>query len=374
MKIICVTWWVYSGLGKGIAGASIGRLMKSAWYTVGMVKIDPYLHVDAGTMNPYSHGEVFVTDDGAETDLDLGHYERFLSINMTEECSITSWKVYQDILTRERNGEFLGQNVQVIPHITDNIKQRIAKVWNNYDITIVEIGGTVWDIESPAFFEALRQMKREIGKENICYVHLAPIVYIPWSGEEKTKPLQHSITALRQTGIQPDILICRNARPLGEWVRRKLSMLCDIDEEAIFTGDQVQSIYEVPMNFATQWLHTIVAEKLNLDMSQFDLTDWKRRVHNIVHPEKHITIALIWKYNEMWDADLSVMEALKHAWANHSCRITIQSIQPTALEWEDRKVILDQYKAEWKLHGILIPWGFGSRWTEWMMCASWPSL
>lgn len=181
-----------------------------------MVKIDPYLHVDAGTMNPYSHGEVFVTDDGAETDLDLGHYERFLSVDMSSDNSITSGKVYRDVINRERNGEFLGQNVQVIPHITDNVKKRIMKVAVQYDITIVEIGGTVGDIESPAFFESMRQMKREIGRDNICYVHLAPIVYIPGSDEEKTKPIQHSITALRVTGIQPDVLICRNKKPLGE--------------------------------------------------------------------------------------------------------------------------------------------------------------
>lgn len=368
-KIIVVTWWVYSWLGKWIAGASIWRLLVSAWYTVTMVKMDPYLHVDAGTMNPYSHGEVFVTDDGAETDLDLWHYERFLDSRMTAHNSITSWKIYMDVLTRERKWEFLGQNVQVVPHITDAIKKQVRECGEWYQVVIAEIGWTVWDIESPAFFEAMRQLRRDVGEHNIMYIHLAPIVYIPGSNEEKTKPIQHSVKELRQTWIYPDALIVRAVDPLSDAIKQKLSVMCDIDYDAIIEWLQVQSIYQVPLMFFQQNFHKVIERRLGLPMKQCNLTKWSDRVNQIINPSHQITIGLVWKYTELGDCDISVMEALKHAGAAHSCRVKIVPIHPELLEWDDRESVISQQIKNYDISWILVPGWFGSRGTQGMINA-----
>lgn len=372
MRVICITWGVYSSLGKGIAAASLWRLLKSSGYKVAMIKMDPYLHVDAGTMNPYAHGEVFVTDDGAETDLDLWHYERFLWDELTADHSITSGKIYWEVITKEREGAYLWQNVQVIPHVTNTIKDKIRAVYDRTqaDVVIVEIGGTVGDIESPAFYEAMRQMKKDPDVQHICYIHLAPIVYLPQTNEPKTKPLQHSVRDLRQTGIYPDVLLCRTQHPLDDALRNKIAAMCDIDIDSIFEGVQVASIYEVPLHFYDQWLHTLVARKVWLDTSDVDLTDWRWRVENILRPTVPLRIGLVGKYTELSDADLSVMEALKHACAAHAVDLSIEPLHPEYLEQQDDGDAYIRHLAEsGALDAIVVPGGFGARGTEGMITA-----
>jgi CTP synthase len=372
MKILCITGGVYSSLWKGITAASIGRLLKACGHKIAMIKMDPYLHVDAGTMNPYAHGEVFVTDDGAETDLDLGHYERFLWDTLTANNSITSWKIYRELITKERQGAYIGQNVQVIPHVTNMIKEKIYKVGNDAqaDVVIVEIGGTVWDIESPAYYEAMRQMKRDPEVSHICYVHLAPIVYLPDTLEPKTKPLQHSVRDLRQTGIYPDVLLCRTQYPLEESLKEKIAALCDIDTDALFEGRQLETIYQVPLDYYEQWLHGHIGRKLDLDTTTIDLEDWKRRVHNILHPKQPVRVWLVGKYTQLRDADFSVIEALKHAAAQAAAKLEIIPLHPEDIEkMEDGDWYIAKLYASGGIDAIVVPWWFGARWTEGMITA-----
>jgi CTP synthase len=368
-KLIVITGGVYSGLGKGIAGASIGKLLKASRHSVTMIKCDPYLHVDAGTMNPYSHGEVFVCEDGTETDLDLWHYERFIDTNMSANNSVTSGKIYLDTLNRERAWAFLGQNVQVIPHITDAIKQKIYECSQWYDVIIVEIWWTVWDIESPAFYEAVRQLGKDLFVHNTMYIHVAPIVYMPHTGEEKTKPLQHSVRDLRQTGIYPDILLCRTQNHLNEETKLKLSTLCGLSYQYIFESVQAESIYQVPLHFFDQWLHNAIVDKLWLDMSTIDLSSRKEKVHNLIYPKDIVVIWLVGKYTQLSDSDLSLIEAIKHAWANHSIQIKIISINPETLESDDREHVLKNQIIAHNIIWIVVPWWFGVRWTQGMINA-----
>ena len=366
-KLIVITGGVYSGLGKGIVWASIWRILTSAHHRVTMIKCDPYLHVDAGTMNPYSHGEVFVCEDGTETDLDLGHYERFVNTDMSSLNSITSGKVYMDILQQERAGVFLWQNVQVIPHITDAIKQKIYDCSQWYDVIIAEIGWTVWDIESPAFYEAVRQLGKDLFANNTLYIHLAPIVYMPHSGEEKTKPLQHSVRDLRQTGIYADLLMCRVQSKLQDSTKIKLSTLCGIPYKHIFESIQADSIYQVPLNLIQQGLHNVIADKLNLDISRLDMQTRSDKVNAITHPDSTITIWLAGKYTQLSDSDLSLMEGLKHAGANHRTRIQIVPIDPQLYESDKRQIWLKDTINEHNIQAIVVPGWFGARGTQGMI-------
>lgn len=366
-KLIVITGGVYSGLGKGIAGASLGKLLTASGYRVTMIKCDPYLHVDAGTMNPYSHGEVFVCEDGTETDLDLGHYERFLDTNMSATNSITSGKIYLDVLNQERAGVFLWQNVQVIPHITDAIKQKIYECSQWYDIIIAEIWGTVWDIESPAFYEAVRQLGKDLFAWSTAYIHVAPIVYIPHTGEEKTKPLQHSIRDLRQTWIYPDLILCRVQSKLSEATKLKLSTLCGIPHKYIFESVQAETIYQVPLDFAQQGIHKAIAEKLGLDISHMNIDSWAQQVDHIINPKHEIVVWLAGKYTQLSDSDFSVMEALKHAWAKHQAKITIVPLNPQQYESSNRQENLAQEIATHHIDAIVVPWWFGSRGTQGMI-------
>ncbi len=368
MKCVFITGGVYSGLGKGIAAASIAKLIQAMGYSVTMVKMDPYLQIDAGTMSPYEHGETFVTDDWWETDLDLGNYERFLNVALTKDNNITSGKIYQSVINKERRGDYLGQTVQVVPHIVDEIKNRIKSCATWHDVVIVEVGGTVGDIESPAFYEAARQMKRELGHHNVCYVHLAPIIRIPHSGELKTKPMQHSIKALRETGIVPDMLLCRTDGDIPQSLIQKISVAADLCEKAIFAAPNVKSIYEVPVRYAKQWMHEVLANALQLSLQTFSLEKWEAVVNNILHPEKEITIAMAWKYTHVPECYHSVNEAIIHAWAAYKTRVKIFWLDTEALEkQEDPQAYMKSLRDEWKIDGIIIPWWFGDRWVEWMI-------
>jgi CTP synthase len=368
MKCVFITGGVYSGLWKGIAAASIAKLIQAMGYSVTMVKMDPYLQIDAWTMSPYEHGETFVTDDGGETDLDIGNYERFLNVALTKDNNITSWKIYQSVIDKERHGDYLGQTVQVMPHIVDEIKNRIKRCADGYDVVVVEVWGTVWDIESPAFYETARQMKREVWHGNICYVHLAPIVRIPHSGEMKTKPLQHSVKSLRETGIVPDILLCRTDTDIPDSLIKKISSAADIDEKAIFSAPNVKSIYDVPLRYQAQWMHHILADALQLSLQNFSMENRTHVVHNILHPEKEITIAMAGKYTHVPECYHSVNEALIHAWAALKTRIHIYWLDTEALEKQDNpQEYLKKLYADKVFDGILIPWGFGGRWVEWMI-------
>lgn len=368
MKCVFITGGVYSGLWKGIAAASIAKLIQAMGYSVTMVKMDPYLQIDAWTMSPYEHGETFVTDDGGETDLDLGNYERFLNVALTKDNNITSGKIYQSVINKERRWDYLGQTVQVVPHIVDEIKWWIKNCATWYDVVVVEVGGTVWDIESPAFYEAARQMKREVGTGNICYVHLAPIVRIPHSWEMKTKPLQHSVKALRETWIHPDILLCRTDSDIPQSLIKKISNASDIDENAIFAAPNVKSIYDVPVRYYKQWMHQILADALQLSLQKFSMDSWEAVVNNILNPEKEITIAMAWKYTHVPECYHSVNEAIIHAWAAHKTRVKIEWIDTEALEKvEDPQAELAKIQSEWKLDWIIIPWWFGERGIEWMI-------
>ena len=330
--------------------------------------MDPYLQIDAGTMSPYEHGETFVTDDGGETDLDIGNYERFLNVALTKDNNITSGKIYQSVINKERRGDYLGQTVQVVPHIVDEIKNQIKRCGEWYDVVVVEVGGTVWDIESPAFYEAARQMKRELWSGNICYVHLAPIVRIPHSWEMKTKPLQHSVKALRETWIHPDILLCRTDSDIPQSLIKKISNASDIDEKAIFAAPNVKSIYDVPLRYKEQWMHQILADALQLSLQTFSMETWETVVNNILHPEKEITIAMAGKYTHLPECYHSVNEAIIHAWAVHKTHVHIYWLDTEALEKSsDPQWALLKLRSEWNIDGIIIPGWFGERWVEWMI-------
>lgn len=357
-KFIFVTGGVLSALGKGIAAASMGMLLESHNFKLTLQKFDPYLNVDPGTMNPFQHGEVFVTDDGAETDLDLGHYERFTSTKTTRAHNWTAGKIYEKILRKEREGKFLGKTVQVIPHVTDEIKKAFYAVVDNNDIVIIEIGGTVGDIESLPFLEAIRQMRLSLGQENTLFVHLTLVPFIKTSGELKTKPTQHSVKELRAIGIQPDIILCRTDRFLNKNIREKISLFTNVPLEAVITAIDVDNIYEIPLVFAGQNLDKIIIKRLHLPPKKRNLSHWKNMVNRMRHPEDEVSIALVGKYAGLQDSYISLKQALDHAGAAHNLKVKIIWIEAEELETEKTSEILNT------VDGILIPGGFGIRGIE----------
>lgn len=362
VKYVFVTGGVVSGLGKGITAASLGRLLKARGYKVTMQKFDPYINIDPGTMSPYQHGEVFVTDDGTETDLDLGHYERFIDINLGKNSNVTTGKIYWSVLQKERRGDYLGHTVQVIPHITNEIKNRVYRVGDddNADIVITEIGGTVGDIESLPFLEAIRQIKKEVGRNDVLYIHVTLVPYIGAAGELKTKPTQHSVKELRSIGIQPDIIVCRTERPLSDEMKEKLALFCDIDKDAVIENKTLNSIYEVPLLLSEEGMDRIVLEKLDLPNRPCDMEDWKKMVHAIYNTEKTLEIALVGKYVALHDAYLSVAEALNHAGIAYKTKVNIHWIDSETLE--DPNLSMEEvFKG---IDGIVVPGGFGNRGVE----------
>lgn len=363
MKIIFVTGGIISGLGKWVTASSIGRLLKSSGYSVTMMKIDPYLQVDAGTMSPYEHGEVFVTHDGAETDLDVWNYERFVDIELNKESNPTTGKIYLTVIENERRGDYLGKTVQVIPHITDEIKRRITKQAEKSDICIVEIGGLVGDAESPAFIEAIRQLRKDIGRDNVCYVHVVPLLYIEASWELKTKAIQLSTRQLREAGIQPDILVSRCPKPMPHDLKAKISMFTDVEESHIIEAIDARTIYEVPLLFQKQWLLEIIENTLHLEHHKTDLSEWETFVNNIIAPEKKIHIAIVWKYAELEDAYMSVREALIHAGAKYATKVCRHWVNAEDVEKDPS--LLKTLREKNELNGVIVPGGFGSRGIEW---------
>ncbi len=361
-KYIFVTGGVVSSLGKGITAASLGRLLKNRGIKVTIQKFDPYINIDPGTMSPYQHGEVFVTDDGAETDLDLGHYERFIDINLTKGSNITTGKVYWNVLNKERRGDYLGKTVQVIPHITNEIKQRVYDVAasDGADVVITEIGGTVGDIESLPFMEAIRQVKKEVGRNDVLYIHVTLVPYISAAGELKTKPTQHSVKELRGIGIQPDILVCRAEKPLTKDMKQKLALFCDVEEKAVIENLTADTIYEVPLMMQEEGLDRIVLEKLGMDYSPVNMEDWAQMVNKIKNPQKKVKVAVVGKYVELPDAYISVTEALHHAGIANDAAVKIHWVNSE--EIENSALDLDEEFAGCK--GILVPGGFGDRGVE----------
>ena len=359
-KFIFVTGGVVSSIGKGITTACLGRLLRDRGYRITMQKIDPYLNVDAGTMNPHQHGEVFVTDDGAETDLDLGHYERFVDLNLTRRANVTTGGIYGNVIAKERRGDYLGKTVQVIPHITNEIKERIfdAAEHDNADIGIVEIGGTVGDIEGLPFLEAIRQMKGDLGPGNITYVHVTLIPYVGPAGETKTKPTQHSVRELRSIGIQPDLLICRSRMPLSEEMREKISLFCDVPLQAVIEGLDTDSIYELPLIFERQGLARLVEQRLSLEARAPDHSEWEQVVERIRKPESSCTIALVGKYMVVPDAYISVVEATRHGAIAERAAVTIKRVNAEDIVEQGAEALLGD------VDGILVPGGFGGRGIE----------
>lgn len=358
-KFVFTTGGVLSSLGKGITAASLGALLESRGYTVTIKKYDPYLNVDPGTMSPFQHGEVFVTEDGAETDLDLGHYERYLSTNTSRVSNITAGKIYKSVLDKERNGDYLGGTVQVIPHITDEIKENILKDSEKYDITIVEIGGTVGDIESLPFLEAIRQFKFDIGEENVCYVHLTLVPYIKSAGELKTKPTQHSVKTLREIGIQPDVLVCRSEYPITDEMKKKIALFCNVSKESVINALDAKTIYEVPLMMREQGIAALVLHKLRMDERQSDISKWEEIVHRIKKPDDEITIALVGKYVDLKDAYISINEALIHGGIANKVKVNVKRVDAEKLENGASPDALFE-----DVHGILVPGGFGERGIE----------
>ncbi len=363
-KHIFVTGGVASSLGKGLTASSLGRLLKLRGLRVTMQKLDPYINVDPGTMNPFEHGEVFVTDDGGETDLDLGHYERFIDENLTRNSNATTGSIYQAVLAAERRGDYLGKTVQVIPHITDEIKRRIRRMaTEDVDVVITEVGGTVGDIEILPFLEAIRQYRKEAGRDNVCYIHVTLVPFIGPSGEQKTKPTQHSVTELRSRGIQPDIIVCRSEEPLSPSLKRKVSNLCDVDERAVVNAADVRNIYELPLVLHDEGLDNVVCETLRID-AQPDLSSWERVVTMVENATKPVRIGLIGKYIELHDAYLSVVESIKHAGFHHGAHVEIDWIQAEEVEG----LLAAGRLAE--LDGMVIPGGFGVRGVEGKIAAA----
>jgi len=359
-KYVFVTGGVVSSLGKGITAASLGRLLKARGLKVQVQKFDPYINVDPGTMSPFQHGEVFVTEDGAETDLDIGHYERFIDENLSRTANHTSGAVWDRVLRKERKGEYLGSTVQVIPHITNEIKARIrsAADASDTDVVITEIGGTVGDIESLPFLEAIRQFRREVGPENVIYLHVTLVPFIDTAGELKTKPTQHAVNELRRIGIHPDILVCRSTEPLQRDIREKIALFADVDLDAVITNPDVADVYLVPLALQEQGLDDLVCRKLGLDAPQPDLTEWIELTERINERKESVEIALVGKYVKLHDAYLSVHEALKHAGIHNGCRVHVR--------WVDADdMTLDEARAELAgVDGVLVPGGFGSRGWE----------
>jgi CTP synthase len=363
-KYIFVTGGVVSSLGKGIAAASIGRLLVERGLRVTLQKFDPYINVDPGTLSPFQHGEVFVTDDGAETDLDLGHYERYLDKSLSQSNNITTGRIYQDVITRERRGDYLGATVQVIPHITDAIKSAIKRLGPNHDVVITEVGGTVGDIESLPFLEAIRQFRQEVGRENTLFVHLTLIPYIAAAGELKTKPTQHSVRELMQIGIQPDILICRTDRPLADDIRRKVALFANIDLASVIEARDASTIYEVPLQFRAQRIDDQVAAKLGLDVVKPDLTEWREMVLRIKEPQNgRVKVAVVGKYVALIDSYKSIQEGLIHGGIANDVGVDIDWLSSEDFEAADAEQRLAGY------HALLIPGGFGVRGIEGMLGA-----
>jgi CTP synthase len=361
-KYIFVTGGVVSSLGKGIAAASLGRLLVERGLSVTMQKFDPYINVDPGTMSPFQHGEVFVTDDGAETDLDLGHYERFIDRSLSQQNNVTTGLIYQTVINKERRGEYLGSTVQVIPHITDEIKNAIRRTAPGHDVVITEIGGTVGDIESLPFLEAIRQFRQEVGRDNALFIHLTLVPFIAAAGELKTKPTQHSVRELMQIGIQPDILVCRSEQPISADIKRKIALFCNVDFECVVESPDVRSIYEIPLRFHDQGLDRVVCERLRLTTSEPDLRSWKEITQRILNPSARVRIAVVGKYTDLHDAYKSVEEALIHGGIAHDAGVDIH--------WLSSDQFADQDAAGRALEtfdGLLIPGGFGIRGVEGMI-------
>ena len=362
-KYIFVTGGVVSSLGKGITAASLGRLLKSRGYRVTIQKFDPYINIDPGTMSPYQHGEVFVTDDGAETDLDLGHYERFIDINLSKNSNTTTGKIYQSVINKERRGDYLGGTVQVIPHITNAIKERVFIVGqqDNADIVITEIGGTVGDIESLPFLEAIRQVKKEVGRNDVLYIHVTLVPYISAAGELKTKPTQHSVKELRSIGISPDIIVCRSEKPISKEMREKMAMFCDVDPDAVIQNLTAKSIYQVPMLMEEQGLDSIVLRKLELEDKPKDMSGWHDMVGRILKKyDQKVTIAVVGKYVALQDAYISITESLRHAAVANETELEIKWVNAEEIEAES----VDMDKVMEGVNGILVPGGFGNRGIE----------
>lgn len=360
-KYIFVTGGVVSSLGKGIASASIGKLLEARGFKIALQKFDPYINVDPGTMNPYQHGEVYVTEDGAETDLDLGHYERFTSIATGKDNNVTTGKVYESVIKKERRGDYLGGTVQVIPHITNEIKEGIRRLARerHVDIVIGEVGGTVGDIESLPFLEAIRQFRRDVGRENVIYIHLTLVPYIRGASELKTKPTQHSVGKLREIGIQPDILLCRSEKHIPEELKAKIALFCNVEREAVIEARDVRDIYEVPLVFKEQGLDRIILKLFNLKSRGGDLQRWRREVvSKALYPKYYTKIAVIGKYIKLQDAYKSIYEAIRHGGIANNCRVEIKKVDSEQIEKHGAKKYLSD------VSGMLVPGGFGSRGIE----------
>lgn len=360
VKYVFVTGGVVSGLGKGITAASLGRLLKARGYKVTMQKFDPYINIDPGTMNPIQHGEVFVTEDGAETDLDLGHYERFIDEKLSKQSNVTTGKIYWSVLNKERRGDFGGGTVQVIPHITNEIKSRFYRNDGSDEqhIAIIEVGGTVGDIESQPFLESIRQFQHDIGRENAILIHVTLIPYLRASGEMKTKPTQASVKELQGMGIQPDIIVCRTELPLDQGIRDKIALFCNVPNKNVIQNLDVETLYEAPLAMEKEHLADIVCDCLKLDCPTPDLEDWTNMVHALKHPEKDVTVALVGKYTALHDAYISVVESLKHGAVAHNASVSIKWIPSEDLTEENAAELLGD------VHGILVPGGFGDRGIE----------
>jgi CTP synthase len=355
IKYIFVTGGVLSSLGKGLASASVGALLEARGLRVTFLKLDPYLNLDPGTMNPFQHGEVYVTEDGAETDLDLGHYERFTTAVMTRKNNVTAGKVYDAVLSKERRGDYLGGTVQVIPHVTDEIKARIEEAAQGVDILLCEVGGTVGDIESLPFLEAIRQFRASVGRDNCCYIHIALVPYLATAGELKTKPVQHSVKELRSVGIQPDIILCRSDRFLPKAVKSKIALFCNVDEDAVHTAKDVESIYEVPIILHNEGLDDKIAQILNIWTGRPNLDAWEELAARVKHPERDVTIAMVGKYVDLTESYKSLNEALHHAGIAHKARVHIEYVDSEKLT--DPQILASA-------NGVLVPHGFGGRGAE----------
>jgi CTP synthase len=366
-KFVFVTGGVSSSLGKGLTASSLGRLLKCRGLRVTMIKLDPYINVDPGTMNPFEHGEVFVTEDGGETDLDLGHYERFIDENLHRDSNATTGSIYSSVIAKERRGDYLGKTVQVIPHVTDEIKERVQKLADErIDVVIVEIGGTVGDIEIVPFLEAVRQFRHDVGRDNVCYVHLTLVPYLAPSGEQKTKPTQHSVTELRSRGIQPDVIVCRSDQPISESLKRKISLLCDVPVHAVISAVDAPSIYDIPLVLHDEGLDRVVCATLAIDQAAHpvDLSGWERVTAQISAAGRTVRIGVVGKYVNLPDAYLSVVEALRHAGFHHGARVDV--------EWIQAETVPDLLVAGrlQDLDGMVIPGGFGERGIEGKIAAA----
>jgi CTP synthase len=359
-KFIFITGGVVSSLGKGITAASLGCLLKSRGISVSILKLDPYINVDPGTMSPYQHGEVFVTDDGAETDLDLGHYERFIDVNLSKSNNVTTGKIYWSVITKERKGDYLGGTVQVIPHITNEIKERIHRVAkeSQVDVVIVEVGGTVGDIESLPFLEAIRQFKSDVGRDEVMYIHVTLMPFIGAASELKTKPTQHSVKELRSIGIQPDVIVCRSEKPLSDDLKAKIALFCDIDKEAVIPNMDAKTIYEVPLLLEQAGLDQTVIDRLHLKGGERDLKTWREIVTKIKSPKEKVEIAIVGKYVSLPDAYLSVAEALRHGGIVYDTQVVIKWVNSEVIEKDGPEKVIG------KVGGILVPGGFGNRGIE----------